>query len=64
MSIHEPGICPRCGLELGYGMSHPEGGMLTYECFCTACGFTGTELYALNFIGHVNSVDPSGTLIE
>ena len=64
MSVQEPGICPMCGEELEYGLSVPDGECLTYECYCSACGFTGYEVYQATFIGHTAENDPKGKFIQ
>jgi predicted nucleic-acid-binding Zn-ribbon protein len=65
MSIHEPGICPKCGqVELVYGSGQWEDGNYAYECSCSECGYTGQEMYDLIFAGHTDDNDPTGAFIE
>lgn len=51
---YEEGICPKCGAEIDYGTSFPEGDSLGYDYSCDNCGSQGIEWYDLDFYGHNN----------
>jgi len=55
----EPGVCPKCGADdLNYGDATIDDGQLGYKCWCSSCGFDGTEWYELKFVCfHDNKTD-------
>jgi len=53
------GSCPRCGKELRYsGESRDDGDTRRYDCSCV-CGFEGTEIYELTYVGVTDVNDPN-----
>jgi len=48
----EKGVCPKCGgLDLQYGSYAPQETNMERPFDCENCGFSGTEIYSMEFIG-------------
>ena len=49
----EVGICPRCGEEdLEFESSEEDDDCMYHSYTCQVCGFKGSEIYSLIFVGH------------
>lgn len=49
----EEGICPCCGSDdLDYDSIEAEGNSVYYPWLCNNCGYSGKEVYNLDFVGH------------
>jgi ssDNA-binding Zn-finger/Zn-ribbon topoisomerase 1 len=48
----EEGKCPKCQLDLNYGSGELQDDQFVYDVDCPNCGWSGTEWYKMEFVGH------------